>query len=159
MQDSINRGILFLSKKQQKDGAFLSLSSPSQTNFTKAKKYRSTFPAALILSAIYDVKDTAQTKQLKKGLGKFLAAQKNDNWSFNYWARDAKENKDLPYPDDLDDTFCSLSALFQHKPKSIDGKALAKIVSLLTFVEDKEGGPYRTWLVPLDSEKVWLDVD
>ncbi|MFC1720742.1 hypothetical protein ACFL0K_00600 [Patescibacteria group bacterium] len=159
MQNYIDKGISFLLKKQQKDGFFLSLSSPSQTNFSRAKKYHSIFPSALILSAVCGVKNTTQTKQLKKSLEKFLATQKSDNWSFNYWARDAKENKTLPYPDDLDDTFCSLTALFKHNPKSIDGKALAKIVSILTFTEEKEGGPYRTWLVPPDSEKVWLDVD
>ena len=35
----------------------------------------------------------------------------------------------------------------------------AKVTEILLSTETTVGGPYRTWLVPPDSEPVWLDVD
>ncbi len=155
----IDKGIGFLAKSQQKNGSFLSLSTPSKRSFKNAKKYHPTFPSSLILSCLCSLEETAGIKQIKDKLTIFLLSQKNKHWSFNYWVRNSQEAQKLPYPDDLDDTFCALSALFQHNPKLIDGSAMAKIVTLLTAVEEKEGGPYRTWLVSQDADKIWKDID
>jgi hypothetical protein len=155
---TINDGVSFLAKTQAPDGGFASFSSPSCEKFTGEKIYHSTFPAALILSCLNEV-DGAGASAIKEKLAKFLLAQKSDNWTFNYWARDAEENLKMPYPDDLDDTFCALAALFKHKPSSVNTKALAKIISMLTFMEHKEGGPYRTWLTPPEAPRKWADVD
>lgn len=59
----------------------------------------------------------------------------------------------------MDDTFCALAALTLHRPELIDSQAMANIVSLLTLVEDSEGGPYRTWLVPPQAAAHWQDID
>ena len=155
----INKAITFLATQQQKDGSFLSYSTSSKRSFKNAKRYHSTFPSSLILSCLCSLDETPAIKLVKDKLAKFLLFQKSKHWSFNYWVRHSKESKKLPYPDDLDDTFCALSALYQYDPNLIDGAAMAKIVTLLTAVEEKEGGPYRTWLVPETADKVWKDVN
>lgn len=93
------------------------------------------------------------------GIRHFLLQQKSDHWSFNYWSRDSREAKEMPYPDDLDDTFVTLAALYGHDPNLYDGSVLAHIVQLLIAVEVEAGGPYRTWLIGGDISPEWQDVD
>lgn len=156
MENNIDKAINFIKNQQQNDGGFLSLSSFDKNDFKKAKKYNSVFPSALILSCLDLVEES---KIIKKKLIKFLLNQKSEFWSFNYWKRKSEENKTMPYPDDLDDTFCALSGIYKFNPKLINGSVLAKIVSLLTAVEIKVGGPYKTWLVAENANKAWKDVD
>lgn len=156
---AITSGIDYLHSQQQRDGSFISLSSPHRLNFQKAHSFHSPFATALILSSLNTLEETPVLKTIKQKAASFILTQKSDIWSFNYWARGSEEAKIMPYPDDLDDTFCALSALFQYDPKLIDGKALAKIVMLLTATEEKEGGPYRTWLVKENASNVWKDID
>jgi len=156
---SINKGASFLAQKQRDDGSFLSFSSTDKRTFSNSKAHRSVFQTALILSSIGLIADSPLLKKIKGDSATFLLGQKSEYWSFNYWVRASKDAKISPYPDDLDDTFCAVSALYLYDQKIIDGKALAKIVSLLTHVEEKEGGPYRTWLVPEDAKSAWKDVD
>lgn len=155
----ISRGLDFLIRSQKSDGSFLSLSSPSPDNFKKSLAYRSVFPSALILSCLKNLNQNPKVNQIETNLVSFLMKQKSEYWSFNYWARQSEEAKKMPYPDDLDDTFCALSALYSHDPRLINGSAMAKIVTILTMTEEKEGGPYHTWIVPENSDKVWKDVD
>lgn len=154
----LTSGLKILSSRQQKDGSFLSFSSPTQNNFSGAKKYNSVFPASLILSCLSKI-ENPEAEKIKKKAAKFLLSQKSDFYSFNYWKRGSGESKKLPYPDDLDDTFCALMALYLLDKNLLDGEALAKIVALLTSVEEKEGGPYRTWLVNNSADNVWKDID
>jgi hypothetical protein len=95
---------------------------------------------------------------IRSNAASFLLREKKKNWSFNYWARGAKERESMPYPDDIDDTFNALAALMRYDHTIIDGEALAAIVAILTSVEAQEGGPYRTWLVATPNSK-WADVD
>lgn len=155
----INGGISFLAQAQMRDGGFESFSSASEKKFAREKTYRSVFPVALILSCLHETENSPETMRIKKAAVKFLLAQKSEYWSFNYWVRNAQEAKTMPYPDDLDDTFCALSALSLYDKNCLDASALAKIVSLLTFAEETEGGPYYTWLVPKDAKNTWRDVD
>lgn len=155
----IDRGIAYLFSKQQEDGSFLSQSSKRLENFTKARIFHSTFSTSLILSCLNNLKDSPKLKEIKKKAVFFLLKQKSEYWSFNYWARNSKEAKTMPYPDDLDDTFCALSAIYEHNQELLDGTAMAKIVQLLTFCEQKEGGPYKTWVVKESKDKIWQDVD
>lgn len=90
---------------------------------------------------------------------RFLLNERSKNWSFNYWVKDSKEYEAMPYPDDLDDTFCALSGLFLAENSLIKGNIFAKIANLLTNLEVKEGGPYYTWLVPKNAGKSWKDID
>ncbi|MBI2034887.1 MAG: hypothetical protein HYT11_04110 [Candidatus Levybacteria bacterium] len=156
---AIASGITYLQSQQQDDGSFVSFSSPHRFNFQKAHSFHSPFATALILSSLITLEETPVLKIIKQKAAHFLLKQKSDYWSFNYWAKGSKEAKEKPYPDDLDDTFCSLSALYQYNPSLIDGKAMAKIVMLLTATEEKEGGPYRTWLVKDEAPTVWKDID
>lgn len=149
----------FIAANQEKDGSFLSLSSPHKENFKGAEKYHSVFSTALIASCLSELKNENLAKSIQLKAVKFLLSQKSEHWSFNYWARNSQESKTMPYPDDLDDTFCALSAIYKHNPKIIDGAALAKIVAILTATEKEEGGPYHTWLVPENSPEIWKDVD
>lgn len=159
INNAINEGVDFLVKNQLQNGSFLSLSSPDANNFVSDREYHTTFATSLILSCLNNLEETAQVQRIKQKATGFLLSQKSKNWSFNYWVRGSEESKVIPYPDDLDDTCCALSALFQYNPKLINASAMAKIIMLLTATEEKEGGPYRTWLVPLDAGKTWKDVD
>ncbi|MDD3003090.1 MAG: hypothetical protein PHS06_04470, partial [Candidatus Shapirobacteria bacterium] len=156
MKKNINRAISFIKSQQKKDDGFWSWSSLDRNNFDKAKKYNSIFPSVLILSCLDSIE---KSEKIKKKLVDFLLSQKSDYWSFNYWKRQAKESKRMPYPDDLDDTFCALSGIYKYDSKLIDGAAMAKIVTLLTTMEKKEGGPYKTWLVSESVDEAWKDVD
>ena len=148
-----------MAHEQQKDGSFLSYSTPHKRSFKNAKIYHSIFPSALILSCLSSPEETTQSEILKNRLAEFLLSQKSEHWSFNYWARGSKETKIMPFPDDLDDTCCALLALFQYNPNLIDPQVMAKVVTILNFVEEKEGGPYYTWLVPPDTKEEWRDID
>jgi hypothetical protein len=155
MKQTIN----YIYSAQKKNGSFVSLSSDNPENFATTSSYQTTFATSLILSALCNVKETPELKITKQNAARFLLAQKSEQWSWNYWTRESKEAKTMAYPDDLDDTFSALSALFLYDRKIIDGEALANIVSLLTTLEIKEGGPYKTWLVDKNAKKVWKDVD
>ncbi len=151
----LERSIKFLERSQLKDGSFSDWSSSREHDFKNAKRYNSIFPSCLILACL----NGTEAENIKSKIAWFLLSQKSDFWSFNYWKRKSPESKRMPYPDDLDDTFCALSALYQFDPSLVGGEALAKIITLLTLVEEKEGGPYRTWVVSSDSDKAWTDID
>lgn len=154
-------GIKFLAENQQKDGIFLSLTSPASNDFKNANEYASVFPTALILSCLnaLGIEGGGLLGDVKKKAVDFLLSQKSENWSFNYWARGSRQAKEMPYPDDMDDTSCSLAALCGYCPELLDGEVLAKVVTVLTELEAGEGGPYRTWLVPENVPGAWRDVD
>lgn len=157
----MNDSIKFLAGNQQNDGSFLSLTSPDRDSFRGAIECQSVFSTALILSCLnaLDGSESKQVREMKKKAADFLLSQKSEHWSFNYWARGSSQAKEMPYPDDLDDTSCALSALYEYNPDLMDGEVLAKVVAVLTALEVEEGGPYRTWLVPPDAQKAWLDID
>lgn len=159
LSDAIKQGLTFLSKEQTQNGNFISQSSHDPNNFTDALSLHTTFSTSFILSSLSNLSQTKEIKKINQRASRFLLKQKSTHWSFNYWTRNAKETKTYPYPDDLDDTFCALSALFKANQKIIDGEALAHSIKLLTKLEIKEGGPYRTWLVGETSSKIWKDVD
>lgn len=155
----IQRGISYLGSVQQDNGGFLSFSTSSRRNFNQAIARHSTFSSAFILSALCRLPRVSGVDNMKRRTAHFLITQKSQHWSFNYWQRNSSESREMPYPDDLDDTFAALAALQRYDSKLLDGTALAKIVSLLASVEQAEGGPYRTWLVVDESADVWKDVD
>src|SRR5476651_957181 len=155
----ISKGVKYLAVQQEKTGNFISLSSPDQENFTQALQFHSTFSTSLILSTLNTVEETLQVKKIKQKAAAFLLTQRTNHWSYNYWLRNSSEANSMPYPDDLDDTFCALAALHQYNPKIINGEAMAKIVQLLTHNEMTEGGPYITWLVTKKADKKWKDID
>lgn len=157
--DVFTKGLVFLKKHQRLDGSFLSLSSPHPKTFNNAFSFHSVFSTALILACLNSLPKTLLAEEIKSKAAQFLLQQKSAYWSFNYWDRNSLEYQKTPYPDDLDDTACALAALYQYDSKLINGSALAKIVTLLTSAETKEGGPYKTWIAPDNVPEIWKDVD
>lgn len=158
IKKSIEEGIMFLNKKQKKNGGFQSVSSRNK-NFSSVFRVDSIFQTCLILLCISCLRNNQKSKEmLNKGLN-YLISQKGDHWSFNYWERGGKEFKAIPYPDDMDDTSCALSFFMLAKPPLVTGEVLAKFVSMLTAVESEEGGPYGTWLVNKEAKEHWKDMD
>jgi hypothetical protein len=155
---AIEQGIAFLRKNQQADGSFISYSSASRQPFRRVRTWQTTFVPALMLASLAGLRE-APAKVVSGRLAAFLLGQRHDDASFNYWSKDAPEQRTQPYPNDLDDTFCALAALYLHNPAAVDGVVLARAVRLLLATEVSSGGPYRTWLVPADSSPIWLDVD
>jgi len=124
----------------------------------ETKKYRTIFLPAMVLLNLAECK-RKKILTLKEKITDFLLREKNQNWSYNYWASDAPEKKTILLPDDLDDTFVSLEAL-QTNGYQFTARDYAKITNLLVVAEDKTGGPYRTWLVGEEvADKRWLEVD
>lgn len=159
MQSLIDKGIDFIASEQAKNGGFLSLSSAKPEDFSSASKLHSVFLTTFILSCLANLPETEKIKKVKAKSAKFLLSQKSKFWSFNYWVRGSKESEIMPYPDDLDDTFCALSAINEYDPEVIGGDVLACATQMLTALEQKEGGPYKTWLVSEDGGNIWKDVD
>jgi len=155
---AIARAAAFLAAVQELDGSFVSQSSAVALPFKATKVYRTSFAPAVMLGALAGVSHPS-IQPVRARLADWLPAQKSSHWSFNYWAKDTPERKSLPYPDDLDDTFCALFALHRHDPKLIDGACLGAIARLLIATETTVGGPYRTWLVAASAPAVWHDVD
>lgn len=151
---AIEGGLAFIASEQNTDGSFTSYSSPSHSPFKPALTYQTTFTPALILSAIGEHKSDTTDR-----LAAWLLSQRNPYWSFNYWAAAAPQRQTLPYPDDLDDTFCALFALRRYDASLVGSEALAHIVKLLIAAESQTGGPYHTWLACADAPEVWRDVD
>lgn len=156
---NFDSGLKFLTNEQSSDGNFLSYSSPNPKDFTGAKVYRTTFLTALILDCLNKLPDSHYRNKIQEKAARFLISQKSGDFTFNYWDRRSGEFKTMPYPDDLDDTFCALAALHNFNNKIINGLALAKIVKILTATEKEPGGPYQTWLVSKNAKLIWHDVD
>jgi len=156
VESNIARAIAYLQAVQAEDGHFDSFSSPTKQPFRPVRSYQTTFVSSLVLQAL---SQTPAAMSIRAKLAAWLLTQKNDAWSFNYWATESPERLTLPYPDDLDDTFCALIALYRHDPSLIDASVLGKVVRLLLATESKVGGPYRTWLVTKDTPGIWQDID
>jgi hypothetical protein len=157
-QALIDQAIRHIRDQQSPDGSFENLSSTAINDFSGALRRRTTFFTANILSCLSNV--PGQTGDIQRAGIKFLFEQRSPQWSYNYWARDAKERSTIPYPDDLDDTFAALTALALHNTTFIDGHAFAAIAKMLTAQEIRVGGPYRTWLIKDDTaSKAWQDTD
>lgn len=155
MAKPADKAIAFLVKELSH--SFASQSSPTQTPWRPQYHYQTTFVPSLILQAISSQPDL-RLQSTKQRLYRHILKQQSAHWSFNYWARQTNTTKTFPYPDDLDDTFCALIALFSQRPNYIKQTALADVVKLLVATESQVGGPYRTWLTP-QKEPVWQDVD
>lgn len=155
----IKQRMQFIKLQQENDGNFIGLSFANSVDFMGANRYHSTFLTSLILDCLCGMSETPDIKQIKERAALFLLNQKSTHWSFNYWMRGSKEAREMPYPDDLDDTFCALAALYHYDKTLINGQVMAHVVTLLTSCEVREGGPYRTWLVNASASDKWQDVD
>lgn len=145
--------------EELEDNSFVSLSSP-ESHFSKGVlQFKTVFSNAIILQCLHKAVPTATNKLIKENLYRFLMAQKSVNETFNYWDRFSKEYKTTPYPDDLDDTFCALSAIYLYDKESLSGKNLRNITDLLVAQEAFTGGPYYTWVTGKKDDIEWKDID
>lgn len=150
----------FIRQAQAADGSFASQSvAEGQPLYGPGTRIHTTsFFTALILDALADVSDPSLDETRLKARD-FLLSQIGEQASVNYWDRGSGEARSQPYPDDWDDTALTLAAVMRNWPASVDGGLIARIVTLLTNTEIREGGPYRTWLVTTDAAQPWQDVD
>ncbi|MBI2013824.1 MAG: hypothetical protein HYS87_03295 [Candidatus Colwellbacteria bacterium] len=158
LQSAIGKGLGFLAKDQEKNGSFLCLVSKKLDDYSRAKTVPAIVPTNIVLSSLINIGGD-RSKKIKKKSADFLLKEKSEYWSFNYWFRKSHWYKKEPYPDDLDDTFCALAALYEYHPRLFSGDVMAKIVTMLTSAEKSEGGPYDMWLVPEEGRNVWNDTD
>ncbi len=148
--------IELIATSQNADGSFSYLSS-SQPDFSEAKTYTSPFFAALILDCLIEI-DHPKSKIIQQKAAAFLCGQLSSTTSVNYWKRGSAEMQTLPYPDDLDDTMLTLSALYRYDPALLSIEQILATMTLLTTLEVAPGGPYRTWVTDSDNA-AWRDVD
>lgn len=159
IQKTIDKGIDFLAKEQEKNGSFFCLVSTTLDDYAEEIRSPAIVPTNIVLSSLIHLSASDTAKKIQRKAAKFLLGEKGAYWSFNYWFKKSDRYKDEPYPDDTDDTFCALSALYEYKPELFDGEVMAKIVTMLTATEEKEGGPYDMWLVPPNARNKWRDID
>lgn len=158
LSSAIRRGLAWLASEQQSDGSFLCLVSTTMDDYRQADTVPAIVPTNIVLSSLIRC-SSPLAETIKQKAAAFLLGEKNEFWSFNYWFRRSEWYTKEPYPDDVDDTFCALAALYEYCPELFDGNVLAKIITMLTSAEKQEGGPYDMWLVPPEGRKTWNDVD
>lgn len=139
--------------QQKVDGSFTSLSVSGDGQ--SSVSYSTTFFTSLILSSLAGI---PEAKSICLKAANFLLSEKSIGGSFNYWSSSSPEKKIKPYPDDLDDTFCGLSAIYAFDRSLLSGADLAKAIKILTHQEIALGGPYKTWITERKEEN-WNDVD
>lgn len=153
----ISQNESILEKRLLKNTSFESISSPRSDFSIDCLKFSTVFTNAVILLCLSESK-TAKSTTISGKLFSFLKKQKSNECTFNYWDNSSTEYKKIPYPDDLDDTFCALLAMYKFDKESIGGDELKKILEVLINQEVKTGGPYYTWLVD-QNDIEWKDID
>jgi len=143
LKSSIARGSAFLKEKHTLSPFF---------------SYNTIFPTAIITECLSHVPGKT-SRTITNKLSLQLLKQVSLAGSYNYWLVDSDEFKNEPYPDDLDDTFYVLSALFNIDKKLITGETLAQVTNLLISRERQAGGPYQTWLIDEKQYPKWDDID
>lgn len=154
---TIKEGLRFLARHQEADGSFFCLVTEKPDDYSFEEKCPAIVPSNIVLSSLSKLPGTSLVESIKQKTASFLLSQKGDYWSFNYWFRNSEEYVSLPYPDDLDDTFCALAALYEYNPGLFDGEVMARIATMLTSAEKQEGGPYDMWLVSPDGHDTRYD--
>ncbi len=153
----IGRILAQISKRQEKDGSFRSMTLDAEGAVLGEGK--TTFVTSLILISLGRLREYPETRRIARKAVRFLMAQKSPAWSWNYYQRGSGKALRSPCPDDLDDTAAALAAISLHAPELLDGKAWAAITHLLTHAEAAEGGPYNTWIVSDRALQAWRDID
>lgn len=135
-----------IAQMQEASGAFLSTSRSLHSD-APDRVYTNPFFTGLIVHALSAVPARySALSHIQKRACNFLLSQQSECHSFNYWHRRSDMAREFPYPDDLDDTFCILSAITRAQSELCNGTVLAHITRLLIASEISPGGPYRTWL-------------
>jgi hypothetical protein len=160
LKNIIQNALKKLRTLQESDGGFADYAS-QHVDMSHPKMRHTTFATSLILISLQKTKELYPTDIdllliTKHGID-FLCTEKHENGSWNYWKKNLNKSKHIP--NDLDATFCALSAIRIHKPEIITGTILAQVVYLLIATETKEGGPYNTWIVNTEEYPTWKNID
>lgn len=151
---AINAALVALSRLQQPDGSFTSVTLPPSGKPAE-RAPTTTYYASLVLLCIRDAPDTPEKDLLVQNGLEFLRHTRNEHFSWNYLS----DRKASPYPDDLDDTFLALLAISTYEPESISPETVARVTRLLIENESAPAGPYYTWITPDDQRAAWTDID
>lgn len=152
----IEKLIIFISQQQKADGSF-SGSTFNERSLSSEENDSVVFYTALILRTLSKMSSSKNGSSLGKRGTRFLLDQKSPTWTWNYFKKDTRS--ELTLPDDLDDTFISLSAISCFTPELIDEAVLAQIIRILVSQEEEIGGPYFTWIVSREDRSRWNDID
>jgi hypothetical protein len=153
IDSAIAAGLELIKTSQLPSGGFLAYLPGDTTG------HLTTFTPSLIGMALGSAFPRKTVAPIMQPLSRFLLREKSAVWTFNYWSRTSRVYIERPYPDDLDDTFCALSALHLADPELLQPADYAAIIKLLVAQETAEGGPYRTWVVPPSADPDWQDID
>jgi hypothetical protein len=162
MPEQLDRALLrcisFIKAEQLSNGSFESASFTDVEHFTDRTSRKTTFYNSLIISALADIKND-EALLISSRAARFLYSERSPTGSYNYWQKESEEKKLLPYPDDLDDTFTALTALYQHDASLLTEKLMHSCINMLINCESNVGGPYYTWLVSKPRRGKWKDID
>ncbi|MDB5254753.1 MAG: hypothetical protein JWL92_129 [Candidatus Nomurabacteria bacterium] len=146
IQQTINAALSYIVSQQDDNGGFCSDQGKSTTFYT-----------SLILSTLSTENDSRVYTIRQRGAA-FLLREKSELQQLNYWQQGSAEYGTIPYPNDIDDTFVAMQALYCCDASLISEEVVADLVSLLITQETVVGGPYKTWITTLE-DSAWHDVD
>src|SRR3989338_4250455 len=90
LQATVDKGIKFLAKEQQKDGSFMCLVSTKLDDYRGAKTVPAIVPTNIVLSSLIHIADSKNnSEKIKKAAANFLLGEKGEYWSFNYWFKNS----------------------------------------------------------------------
>ena len=97
---------------------------------------------AFVLHAMANIKDVPRVASIGKKAALFLGYKIKVLMLHGIIGHiESHEYTHFPYPDDTDDTFAALSALYRYDSKTTNETCLAQVVDGLTAIEKSEGGP------------------
>ncbi|MEO5646257.1 MAG: hypothetical protein ABIO57_04135 [Candidatus Paceibacterota bacterium] len=146
IQQTINDSYDFIARQQQTNGSFLSNTGKPTTFYT-----------SLILSTATS-NDHSIWSSIQKKAAACILQQLSPQYTVNYWQRNSAEYSTIPYPDDIDDTFVAMQALYKSAPEFVTEEVVARLIELLIQQETLPGGPYKTWITDLKNP-VWQESD
>lgn len=154
-----NLAYLFIAKKQNKNGGFI---SHTTTHGVKQEHTTIFYPALIgtVLSEIYDTQHDEIFLKIIESLNNFWLLQPtvaHSSW-YTYWSILDSNYSRFTYPPDLDDSSLVLASKHCLNPNTHFSDANADFIVTLTSQEQKPGGPYRTW-VGCEPVSPWNDYD
>ncbi|MFH1246653.1 MAG: hypothetical protein V1489_02685 [Candidatus Liptonbacteria bacterium] len=170
----VKSALAHLEKLQENNGSFRSVTNKYDKNgkLRGREKHTTIFYSAIVLASLNCIYRTAslskkycdgeiqeKIKRMREKIARFLLLERSGDWTFNYWTRGSAESKQMPYPNDLDDTALVLRTLVEYKQELVPPEALACFTRALVCAEKSPGGPYYTWLVLKENANFKNDID
>ena len=120
------------------------------------------FINSLVAYSLSEINAAVKIPTMEKMLSStvdYILSQKSLTWSWNYYPNEKYKHSRTKYPDDLDDTFCSLIAIHKIRPEIITPRILEYTDKILAGSATKTGGPYSTWIGVSSKNALWDDID